>query len=154
MTRKEIITELKKFFDIKELTCNHTYPRWGERGWQFLRTEYLHNLLVIRRDILKKSMVCNAHASGTHQRGLRCNICQLVKDKSAKGTSYLSAHVLGAGGDFTIDGGKMTAEEARRLIDKNQQLLPYPIRMEAGVSWLHFDCYDGDMTQKVTYFTD
>ena len=38
----------------------------------------------------------------------------------------------------------MTAEEARRLIIKNQILLPYPIRLEDGVSWLHLDVYNAD----------
>jgi hypothetical protein len=45
--------------------------------------------------------------------------------------------MLGKAGDFTVQG--MTAEEARRRIKDNAHLLPYPLRMEAGVSWLHFD---------------
>lgn len=132
MTRDEIIRELHKFFQISELVCPHTHSKWGERSWQFLDTAYLHNLLVIRRDILQAPMVCNHGAQ--LQRGLRCNRCELVSQKDAV---YLSSHVLGKAGDFTVKG--MTAQEARSLIRNNAHLLPYPLRMEGGVSWLHFD---------------
>ena len=50
---------------------------------------------------------------------------------------YLSPHPLGKGLDFTVQG--MTAQEARSRIRNNAHLLPYPLRMEAGVSWLHID---------------
>ncbi len=132
MTRDEIIRELHKFFQISELVCPHTHSKWGERSWQFLDTAFLHNLLVIRRDILKTPMTCN---HGTQlQRGLRCNMCELV---SQKDEVYLSSHLFGKAGDFTVKG--MTAQEARSLIRNNAHLLPYPLRMEGGVSWLHFD---------------
>ena len=132
MTRNEIIRELHKFFQIRELVCEHTHSKWGERAWQFLDTAFLHNLLVIRRDILQAPMVCN-HGSQL-QRGLRCNRCGLVAQKDAV---YLSSHVLGKAGDFTIQG--MTAQEARSRIRNSANLLPYPLRMEGGVTWLHID---------------
>lgn len=132
MTRDQIIRELHKFFQISELVCEHTHSKWGERAWQFLDTAYLHNLLVIRRDILHAPMVCN---HGTQlQRGLRCNRCGLVTQKDAV---YLSSHVLGKAGDFTVQG--MTAQEARSRIRNSANLLPYPLRMEGGVTWLHID---------------
>lgn len=147
MTRDEIIRELHKFFQIRELVCPHTHSKWGERSWQFLDTAYLHNLLVIRRDILKVPMVCN-HGN-QRQRGLRCNRCELV---SQKGSVYLSSHVLGKAGDFTVQ--DMTAQEARSLIRNNAHLLPYPLRMEGGVSWLHFDVLPQyGITEKVYEFT-
>lgn len=132
MTRDELITELRLYFQIRELVCDHVFSAWGQRAWQFLDTEYLHNLLIIRRDILKAPMTCNH--SNANQRGLRCNRCQLVKEKTRL---YLSSHVLGKAGDFTVEG--MTAQEARHLIRNNANLLPYPLRMEGGVSWLHID---------------
>ena len=132
MTRKEILDGAHKFFDIEELVCDHVYNAWGEKAWQFLDTEYLHCLLVIRRDILKRPMWCNGKFK--HQRGLRCNKCDLVKTKSRP---YLSAHVLGKAGDFDVSG--MTAQQAREEIKKNKHLLPCNIRMEKDVSWLHFD---------------
>lgn len=132
MTRSEIIEGLKQFFDVSELVCKHTYDKWGEKSWQFLDTAILHNLLIIRRDIIQAPMICNHE--GANQRGLRCNICQIVKEKT---DVYLSPHSLGKGLDFTVQG--MTAQEARSRIRNLANLLPCPIRMEGGVNWLHFD---------------
>ena len=145
--RDSIIRELHNYFQIRELVCEHTHSEWGERAWQFLDTDYLACLLVIRRDILQAPMTCN-HDKAT-QRGLRCNLCQIVKDKDKL---YLSSHVLGKAGDFTIKG--LTAQEARSRIRDNAHLLPCPIRLEGGVNWLHFDVlpqYGLDM--KVYEFT-
>lgn len=132
MNREQIIRELHRFFQVRELVCSHVFSKWGERSWQFLSTDYLHNLLVIRRDILQMPMVCNH--DGAEQRGLRCNMCKMVKEKKA---AYLSSHILGRAGDFSVQG--LTAQEARSRIRAMQNLLPYPMRMEGGVSWLHID---------------
>ena len=132
MTRETVIRELHKFFQISELVCDHTHSKWGERAWQFLDTAFLESLLVIRRDILQVPMTCNSSAA--HQRGLRCNRCELVKGKS---NVYLSSHILGKAGDFTVTG--MTAEQARQRIMANASLLPCNIRLEGGVNWLHID---------------
>lgn len=134
MERQEIINEFKQrgLFDIDELVCNHTFAKWGEQSWQFLRTEYLHNLLIIRRDIIMKPMFCN---DAQHfQKGLRCNMCDLVHSKNVV---YLSSHILGCAGDFTSP--NMTAEQMRQLIIANADKLPYPCRLEDDVSWLHMD---------------
>ena len=131
MNREDIIRELHKYFQISELVCEHTHSKWGERSWQFLDTDYLHALLIIRRDILQVPMTCN-HSSA-NQRGLRCNMCQIVAEKNS---IYLSSHILGKAGDFTVKG--LTAQQARERIIANQHLLPCNIRMEDGVTWLHF----------------
>jgi hypothetical protein len=146
LTREEIIRELHRYFQISELVCEHVHGKWGERAWQFLSTDYLHCLLVIRRDILQAPMVCNH--TGAYQRGMRCNMCKLVKEKKA---AYISSHILGKAGDFNVQG--LTAMEARSRIRNNAHLLPYPIRMEDGVSWLHFDTLPQfGITQKVYEF--
>lgn len=132
MTREEILEGIKQYFNVKELVCPHTYKKWGEQSWQFLDTMFLWCLLVIRRDILKAPMTCNH--DDARQRGLRCNLCQMVKEKIVV---YLTSHLLGKAGDFTVKG--MTAEEARQKIKDNADLLPCNIRIEGGVSWLHFD---------------
>lgn len=132
MTRVEIITEVKKYFKISELVCNHISVKWGESAWQFLQTDYLHALLIIRKDILKAGMTCNT--GSLYQRGMRCNMCDMVKSKTS---AYLSSHVLGQAGDFTVTG--MTAAEARTKIKNSANLLPCNIRLEADVTWLHID---------------
>ena len=148
MNRDEIIQALHKFFQIRELVCEHTHSKWGERSWQFLDTDFLACLLVIRRDILQVPMTCNHE--GAWQRGLRCNRCQIVAEKK---NVYLSSHILGKAGDFTIQG--MTAQEARSRIRNMAHLLPCPIRMEGGVSWLHFDVLPQyGVTQKVYEFSE
>jgi hypothetical protein len=149
MERTEILDEIKHFFDVDELVCNHTLARHTKKSWKFLDTMYLWCLLVIRRDILRKPMYCNNHSAGQYQRGLRCNMCQLVKDKNRV---YLSGHIFGKAGDFTVVG--MTAEEAREKIKEFQHLLPCPIRLEEGVSWLHFDVMPNDDGVKVFEFTE
>lgn len=147
-TREQIIQDLHKFFQVRELVCPHTFSKWGERSWQFLDTAFLHNLLVIRRDILQAPMTCNHDGAG--QRGLRCNRCELVKEKDRV---YLSSHVLGQAGDFTVQG--LTAQEARSRIRNMAHLLPYPLRMEGGVNWLHIDTLPQfGITAKVYEFTE
>ena len=146
MTREDILTEIKRFFDIDELVCKHTLAKWGERAWQFLDTDYLHTLLVIRRDILQKPMYCNSY--GLNQRGLRCNLCPIVEEKK---DVYLSSHILGKAGDFTVSG--MTAEEARQKIKQFAHRLACNIRLEGGVSWLHIDVLpQAGVTEKVYIF--
>ena len=149
MTRTEIISSLKKYFKVKELVCSHVFKKHGERSWKFLATIYLHTLLVLRRDILKVPLVCNT--ATLTQRGLRCNLCDIVKEKTEDDIVYLSAHHLGIGGDLSSP--EMTAEEMRQKIEEKQDLLPYPVRIELKVNWLHIDCYDDiDNDNKITYF--
>ena len=151
MTREQILTDIKKFFTISELVCDHTFNRYGEAAWKFLDTNYLHALLIIRRDILKRPMVCNSRTA--KQRGLRCNCCTIVKNKN---TIYLTPHGFGKAGDFSVDG--MTASEARELIKKNADLLPCKVRLEKWdssgkeISWLHIDVFDEEKNPKVYEF--
>lgn len=149
MNRKEIIQELKKYFSVNELVCNHTFAKFGEKSWQFLQTELLHTLLILRTEIINRPMHVNY--AGRFQRGLRCNICQLVKDKTKLNQIYLSAHVNGAGVDFNTD--EYTAEKCRQLIKGNADKLPYPIRLEKAVTWVHIDVYDDHLNeQKIVEF--
>lgn len=146
MTRDEILREIKKFFDIDELVCDHTYAKWGEKAWQFLDTYALWCLLIIRRDIVKMPMYCNGR--NAHQKGLRCNMCDLVKSKKQV---YLSSHIFGKAFDLTCPG--MKAEKMRELIKANANLFPCNIRIEGGVSWLHFDTLaQAGITEKVYEF--
>lgn len=146
MTRNEILSQIKMFFDIDELVCDHAFEKWGEHAWQFLDTDFLHCLLLIRRDILQRPLYCNG--SHQHQRGLRCNICPMVRGKRAV---YLSSHLLGKAGDFTVAG--MPADEARQAIKTNAHLFPCNVRIEGDVGWLHFDVLpQTGVTQKVYEF--
>lgn len=145
MTREEIIEQLKQYFNIRELVCNHVYERFRDISWMFLSTPLLETLLVLRTQIIKLPMLVN---TGTmRQRGLRCNMCPLV---SQKNYAYVSAHVTGNGVDFTCTG--KSAEELRALIKANADKLPYNVRLEEGVTWVHIDVYDNQFKNKITTF--
>ena len=144
MTRDRLLIEIKRYFDIEELVCDHTLAKWVERAWQFLDTNLLECLLIIRRDIVKMPMYCNSKTA--HQKGLRCNMCQLVKSKNA---IYLTAHGFGKAFDLTCPG--MKAEKMRELIKANAHLFPCKVRLEAEVSWLHFDIFDAGPQQPNVY---
>lgn len=141
VNRAEVLEGIKKYFDIEELVCDHMLERWKddpERCWDFLDTGFLAVLLILRRDVIQVPMYSNNHRRGQHQRGIRCNLCKMVKEKDYP---YMSAHVLGKGADFSVEG--ITNVRGYDYIRKKIRLLagafPVPIRMEAGVSWLHID---------------
>lgn len=138
MTRQEIIEKIKPYFKISELVCDHVYRTFGDKAWQFLSTNLLHTILILRTEIFKTPMMINGGAFG--QRGLRCNLCQLVKDKTISNRIYVSAHMLGEAIDFDVKG--YTAEQARKKIHDNIHLLPHNIRLEKDVNWVHIDMYD------------
>lgn len=148
MNRAEILMQVRQHFQANELVCKHTFARYGERSWQFLDTEALRVLLILRREVLRVPLVCNA---GQHsQRGLRCNLCDLVKSKTLNGSLYLSQHVLGRAFDLTAK--TMTAEQMRRAIEANADKFPVPIRVEDDVTWLHVDVLDGGSGKQVYRF--
>lgn len=138
MDRNKLIEEVSKYFNIKELVCPHCYNKFKDNSWQFISTELLSTLYVLRTIVINKPMVINTWATnGSYsQRGLRCNMCQLVKSKTS---IYMSAHSLGKAVDFHVPG--MDAESVRNLIRSNVDKFEYPIRLEKDVNWCHIDCY-------------
>lgn len=153
MERELLISKLKEFFDIKELVCSHTYEKFGSKSWQFLDRDLLEALLIVRRDILKMPMVVNNYHTGGDfsQRGFRCNICRIPKDKTLKGQLYLSAHCNGAAIDFDAKG--LTVSEVHQKIKDNTVLLPCKVRMEANVTWNHLDVYSDPSKDKFSEFS-
>lgn len=145
MTRQQIITELKKYFRIGELVCDHIYNKFGNKAWMFLSTQLLHTLLVLRTEIIKAPIIVNT--STMKQRGMRCNMCPLVKAKTGV---YVSSHLTGNGIDFTCP--NISAEDIRQIIKNNQNKLPYKIRLEDSVAWVHCDVYDSGSLDKIYMF--
>jgi hypothetical protein len=74
------------------------------------------------------------------QRGLRCNLCQLYLDKTNAGIIYVSGHGLARADDFDVKG--YTAQQVRQYIIDHQAELPFPIRLEKNVLWVHMDSED------------
>lgn len=130
--------KLHDLFTLRELVCPHVLRKYPtKQAWSFFDPRALETLYVLRTEILKVPITINTTDGRLTQRGLRCNCCSLVKTQSGRNNPYLSAHVLGKGFDFDAKG--MTAEQARKLILANAEKLPYPIRLEKNVSWVHFD---------------
>lgn len=141
---------IKDYFDIRELTCPHVYDKFREYAWNFFDPRLLDTLLVIREKIGKSIYVNNWDMGGNFtQRGFRCNICPLVKEKTALEKLYVTAHNQGMGVDFDVKG--MSAEEVRKWIVDNKIFLPHPIRLESDVNWVHLDVRTDGM-QAVTFF--
>lgn len=142
MTKAEIINGIKKYFKLQELVPEDVYKKYGDTSWDFLDERALHILLALRRDILKVPLIINDWCfGGKHQqRGLRTNMSDIVKSKTDKGQIDCGAHIFGMAWDLVSS--KMSADDMRETIIKEQKKLPYPIRCEDRVSaptWTHVD---------------
>jgi len=144
------MSKIQDYFQIEELVCPHVHDKFGEYAWRFFDPRLLDTMLVIREKINKPIYVNDWDMGGNFtQRGFRCNICPLVKEKSALEKLYVTAHSQGMGLDFDVKG--MSAEEVRKWIKDNQILLPHPIRIETDVDWVHLDTRS-DGFRQITYF--
>jgi len=129
------------YFSIDELVCEHVYNKYGAKAWMFFDSELLIMLDTIRDRIGKPIFVNDWQIHGKYsQRGLRCNQCDIVKEKAKAGILYMSAHCLGKAADFDVEG--LLAEEVRLWIVKHANWWPYHIRLEANVNWVHLDIFD------------
>lgn len=127
-----------KYFKIEELVSKAVLNKYGDHSWSFIDVRLLKTLDFLREQ-LDKSITINNWKWGGHlsQRGLRENTCEIVKKKTSLNRIYLSGHVQGIAADFDVKG--MSAEEVRQWIIKNQDSLPYSVRLEGKVSWVHLD---------------
>ena len=136
--------ELKRYFATSELVCPHVLARDGEKSWRQFTTDALKVLLILRTEVLNTPLTCNV---GAHtQRGLRCNLCELVKSATDGGRVYMTPH-NGRGFDLS---SKYDAETMRRKIEAAADKFPCPVRVEDGVTWLHIDVVD-EMNGKKVY---
>ena len=136
-----------KYFNIGELVCPHVFQKFGERAWQFIDSRLIYNLDTIRERLNKPIYV---NIGDLTQRGLRCIQCEMIRDKADKGEVYMSAHLLGKAVDFNVK--DIEPDIVRLWIAKNGHLLPYPVRIESGVTWVHLDVYETNTDQKVYFF--
>jgi len=83
------------------------------------------------------------------ERGFRCIQCSLVKDAIAQNRLYVSPHMTGQGVDFDVKG--MLASEVRKWLKENSLILPYPIRLENAVTWVHLDTRDAGKGKIYTF---
>lgn len=137
-------------FEAHELVCPHIYEKYGEDSLKFIDPRLKTWIEWFRATIDRKMTVNNYGFGNTwKQRGYRCNLCQIVKDKSFIGQLYLSAHTRFQAIDFDVD--DMLAEEVRQWIDRHKKQMPVNIRIEAGVHWVHIDVCN-ETIEKIIYF--
>ena len=144
-----------KHFALHELVCPHVLNKYGEQAWQFLDPRFLITMDWIWEKLAEETgenpvIELNNYKWGgdDDQSGLRCNMCDLVKDKTDDDLIYMSGHQEGQAGDFSIKG--WIAERVRNWLVRYQDQLPYPIRLESGVKWVHLDVRDAG--QKIYTF--
>lgn len=140
-----------KHFEIYELVCPDVYERDGNSAFRYFRPVLLDFLDWLRETLNRPVYVNNWYWGGNmSQRGLRCNMCNLVKN--SKGL-YLSAHIIGAGVDFNVKG--MSPDEVRTWLQINISdfFSKHPAykpkcRIESSKyapTWCHVDFYDHDV---------
>ena len=136
-----------RYFELHELVCKHVYDKYGKQAWQFLDPRLIVTIDWIRKQLDKPITINDYYWKGIDtQSGLRCNMCNITKSKTDKGEIYMSGHQEGQAVDFSVKG--MTAEAVRNWLVSQE--LPYPIRLEADVEWIHLDVRDAG--QKIFTF--
>jgi hypothetical protein len=139
-----------RHFKIHEIVCQHVFKKYSEQQlWS-----YFDERLLITIDFLGDQFG-TAYANNwfwggdKSQRGYRCNLCQLIRESTDAGQTNCSAHARAQAADLIFK--NFTATQIRLWIGKNYQLLPFPIRVERNVDWLHIGV-DNWGTNKVEYF--
>lgn len=114
-----------------------------QKGWKYLTHELLITIDVVR-EIIGYPLICNTWYQDGNRRycGWRPRNCLI-------GAAF-SQHKEGNAVDLICP--NMTAEQMRQRIKENQDKLPYPIRIEDKVSWLHLDLKDIDYKGEKIYF--
>ena len=135
------MNEIRKYFSIRELVSKRVWNKCGDAAWSFFDPR-LFDVVVWLRKGLGIPLVCNNWANGgsLEQRGFRCNLDGLVKDKTDAGKLYCSAHIRGQAID--LSSGKMSAKQIRTWIRVHAAQCPHPIRLESDKSaptWVHID---------------
>jgi len=140
---------VSKYFKLHELVCRHIYIRYGNKAWQFFDPRAIETIDWIKERLNKPIYINNYEWGGNQtQSGVRCNVCQLARKWTIEGKVRMSAHSTAQAFDFSVKG--MPAEKVRNWLVRNQEDLPYPIRLEAGVDWVHLDTRDAG--QKIYFF--
>ena len=132
-----IIQRFRKYFALTEVVDAQTAKRDGEKAWGYFDLRLLEVLLWIRESLGIRIVI---NTKTLQQRGLRTNICQIVKSKTLAGILYISAHMLGKAFDFSSP--DMSAKDIRKWIREHINECPYPIRLEddkSATTWVHID---------------
>lgn len=141
------IIELKfrRYFKSSELVSVLHYSEFVNKDdIYFLFSDNLKAVIVYLREAIGVPFTVNTwHKYGQFQyRGFRDKTCSIGAPKSL--------HRTGEALDFDIKG--FTAEGARKLIVEKIGNLPYPIRLESDVNWVHLDLHPVFNSHKINFF--
>lgn len=122
-----------KHFNTEELVSKQVFDVIGDDAIKLFDPKALETLETIR-ELVNVPLTCNNWANGGSRDdcGYRDKKCTIGASKST--------HKEGKA--FDLISTKMSAQKMRDIIIKNQDKLPYNIRIEDKVSWLHFDVRD------------
>jgi len=123
-----------KHFQLFEIVDPETYRSKGEAAWDLFNPEALMALDNLREFFGVPITINNWHIGGPFSlRGYR------TPERAAELGASHSQHALGNAFDCDIHG--LTADQARNGIieNKDNPLLQKIMRLEDGVSWVHFD---------------
>lgn len=137
-----------KHFKIHELVCLDIYNRDKELAWRYFRPELIDFIDWLRERVDKPIYINNWQWGGNKtQRGYRCNLCPLVKNKNIL---YASAHMLGAGVDFNVknvhpnDVREYLKDNIHEFFNDNPCYIR-KCRIESNIlapTWVHIDFFE------------
>lgn len=121
-----------KYFKLQEIVSDKVYKKLGESAWRLFAPSVIDNLDSFR-EIIGAGVTINNYPFGgpNTQRGLRCNVDQIVKDATEKNSVYLSSHCFGYGFDVSVK--NMKGHQVFDYILKNQDKFPFISRMESRI---------------------
>ena len=139
-----------RYFEVYELLppMLYTVEMYNDEQARNEGYRYFDERLLITidrvREIIGRPLICNTwYMDGTIKyAGFREANCPVGSAKSQ--------HKLGRAIDLVCH--YYSAEEMRQILEKNKHLLPYPIRVEKDVKWLHIDLKNDGKLNKIEYF--
>lgn len=130
-------------FTIEEFVPPIMFDRFGQEAWRYVDPRLVENFNSLRSQIEQSIVINNWHAGGERS-------ASGIRLPGMSHYSMWSAHSFGMAGDGI---SSMPAEEIRQGIISGAILLPHPVRLEAGVSWLHMDVMNIDPDNRVITFS-
>jgi len=137
--------KFRKYFAPEELVSVLHYNEFVDKNdIYYLFSDALKSVMVYLRQAIGVPFTVNTwHKYGQFQyRGYRDKTCSIGAPKSL--------HRTGNAIDFDIKG--FDSERGRKLIVEKIGGMPYPIRLESDVNWIHLDVALVNNSHKINFF--
>lgn len=157
---KLIYDNFLKYFNVEEIVSPQLFEKFKHKRNYFFLSRFdirLLTTMVIIRESLDKSITINNWKWGGkfQQRGFRDTSTPMVQTKSKNDIPWFSGHVVAMAFDFDVK--SMSANEVRKWLKDNKEILPFKIRLEGKlndkyISWVHLDVISEPKNPKVYEF--